>query len=561
MNTKHLLYNRVSIIFFVALSFTMTSCMDTTTKADLLLSNAKIWTANPEMPFAEALAIKGEKIICVGSLKDCSQFQDNNTKVLDADGNLVVPGFIDSHVHFLTGGASLSAVKLKDAPTKQEFIDRIRDFAKTLKSDEWMLEGNWDHENWGGDLPTKDWIDEFTQDIPVFINRSDGHMALANSAAMKLAGITDNVEDIDGGEIVRDHKGSPTGIFKDNAMPLVANSIPDYSDEQKDKALEAAMDYVLAHGVSSVHHMGTIADMEVFERAREKGNLKTRIFATGPIPSREKIVEKLAEPGFNDHWLKIGGAKLFADGSLGSRTAAFLEDYLGYPGESGLLMDEVEDMEKGIFAADSLGLQVVVHAIGDRANRIILDLYDKSIQKNGDRDRRFRIEHAQHLNPSDIQRFANLNVIASMQPWHLADDGRWANALLGDERVKEAYSFRSLLDAGVKLAFGSDWYVAPPHPIEGIYYAVTRQTLSGNFPDGWTPEQKITVEEALIAYTRDAAFASFEENIKGSLKEGMLADFVILDQDILTIDPSKIIKTNVLTTVVGGKVLYQASTY
>ncbi|MCK5821621.1 MAG: amidohydrolase, partial [Bacteroidales bacterium] len=545
-------------ILFGILALTL-SCQTNkpTTMADLIIINSKIWTANPAQPFAEAMAIAGDTILAVGTTREILKYKNAHTEVLDKPGELVLPGFIDSHLHFLTGGFSLSSVQLKDAATKEEFIKRIKKFAEKMNPDEWMLEGFWDHENWGGELPTRLWIDEFTKDIPVFVSRSDGHMALANTAALKAAGITRDTRNVDGGEIERDEKGDPTGIFKDNAMSLVSKHIPDYSELQYSNALDAAMTYVSKQGVTSVHHMGTLADFEVFKTKQDSGKLKTRIYATAPLWQYEKILKRKSQLDSSDTWLVLNGAKIFADGSLGSKTAAFTEPYLDAPDETGLLMDDPKHMLEGILMADKAGLQIVVHAIGDRANHFILDFYEEAIKQNGPRDRRSRIEHAQHLLPEDVSRFGELGVIASMQPWHLMDDGRWAERTIGYERAKTTYCFRSLLDKGATLAFGSDWFVAPPIPLEGIYAAVTRHTLDGGHPDGWIPEEKISLEEALIAYTLDAAYASFEENIKGSLEVGKLADFVILDQNLFSIAVEEIANVEVVSTFVGGKLVFR----
>lgn len=527
--------------------------------ADLIVTHSKIWTGNPEQPFAEAIAIKADTILAVGSNEDILALKSSDTKVVESPGKLILPGFIDSHVHFLTGGFGLSSVQLKDAATKDEFIGRIREFAKTMKPGEWMLEGNWDHENWGGELPGRSWIDSITKDIPVFVNRSDGHMALANSAALKAAGITDEVGDVVGGEIERYANGELTGLFKDNAMSLVSSKIPDYSAKQYDEALQAAMEYAASHGVTSVHHMGTMGDIEVFERARKANRLKTRIYATAPIPDHKEILQKMedwkSEGLEDDAWLKIGGAKLFADGSLGSHTAAFREPYTDEPDYEGILMDSEESMRKQIILADSLGLQVVVHAIGDRANHIILDDYEEAIRINGPRDRRMRIEHAQHLLPEDLHRFGELGVIASMQPWHLMDDGRWNEKYIGSERINRAFCFNTLLNHKTTLAFGSDWAVAPAIPLTGIHAAVNRQTLDGKNPEGWVPQEKISVEESLFAYTINGAYASFEEHIKGTLVPGKLADLVVLDQDIID-NPETIPQTNVVLTIASGQTVY-----
>ncbi|MGH7648969.1 MAG: amidohydrolase, partial [Gemmatimonadaceae bacterium] len=357
---------------------------------------------------------------------------------------------------------------------------------------------------------------------------------------------------------VRDANGEPTGVFKDNAQGLVGKAIPDDPPEVEDRELDAAMAYVAEQGVTSVDHMGTWNDLAVFERARKAGRMRTRISAAVPLATWQRLRDTIAARGRGDDWLHIGGLKGFVDGSLGSHTAAMLQPFTDAPKDTGLLVNTPEDLYKWTSGADKAGLQVICHAIGDRAIRLQLDIYQRVEQEDGPRDRRFRIEHAQHLAPSDIPRFAKLGVIASMQPYHAIDDGRWAEAVIGHERAKTTYAFRSLLDAGARLAFGSDWDVAPPTPIMGIYAAVTRQTLDGKNPGGWIPEQKITVQEALKAYTIDAAYASFDEKRKGSLVKGKLADFVIIDHDLTKMPPEQIRDAKVMMTVVGGKVVYTA---
>ncbi len=551
----------VSLNFFVLFSilflFTCGKKEISMNKNKLVIKNSKIWTSNSEYPWAEALAINKDKIIAVGTNEEISNLIDQDTHVFDGDGKFVAPGFIDSHVHFLTGGFHLASVQLRDAQTPGEFIQRIKDFAETIEPGTWITGGDWDHSNWGGEMPTCEWIDSVTQKNPVWVNRLDGHMSLANSLAMKSANVTKDIQDIKGGTIVRGTDEFPTGIFKDNAMTIIDEVVTEPSDQMKERALEAAMKYVAQQGVTSVHHMGTWDDLAVFERAKKNGKLKTRISAAVPLSSWEKLEAKIEDEGAGDFWLRIGGLKGFADGSLGSHTAAFFETFTDAPGNTGLLVNYEDDLLQWINDGDKAGLQVIVHAIGDRANNIILNLYEQVIRENGERDRRFRIEHAQHLSPTDIPRFQELNVIASMQPYHAIDDGRWAESVIGSERIKTTYAFRTLLDTGAKLSFGSDWYVAPPTPLEGIYAAVTRRTLDDKNPDGWVPEQKITVEEALRAYTIDAAFASFEEDHKGSLEPGKLADFVILDRDITQIPPEEIRNVKVLKTIVGGEVVFQ----
>src|SRR5512141_1753680 len=382
-------------------------------------------------------------------------------------------------------------------------------------------------------------------------------MALANSAALKAAGVSSETRNVDGGTIVRDAAGSPTGILKDNAEGLVERVVPAPPAELNDRALDAAMRYVAARGVTSVHNMGGFDDLATFERAHQDGRLITRIYAVTPIGQWERLRDTVAARGKGDEWLRIGGLKGFADGSLGSHTAAMFTPFADSPKDSGFFVETAADLLRWTQGADRAGLQVIVHAIGDRAINSQLNIFEQVEREDGARDRRFRIEHAQHLLPSDIPRFAKLGVIASMQPYHAIDDGRWAEEVLGHERAKTTYAFRSLLDAKARLVFGSDWYVAPPTPLEGIYAAVTRRTLDGKHPDGWIPEQKITVEEALRAYTIDAAFASFDEAIKGSLERGKLADLVLIDRDITRIPPESIRDVKVLLTVVGGRVVFE----
>ncbi len=521
--------------------------------------NAKVWTADIKKPTAEAIAVSGDRIVAVGSTAAISKMVDEKTQIIDAAGRLVVPGFYDAHLHFIEGGFRLTSVQLRSAASQLEFVKRIREYAIQTEPGTWITGGDWDHSLWGGELPTRQWIDAVTPDNPVWINRLDGHMALANSLALQAAGIDRHTPDVDGGTIVRDQSGNPTGIFKDNAMSLIERVIPEPTEKMKDQALDAAMKYVAAQGVTSVHHMGTWNDLAVFERARQAGKLATRIYAAVPIFTWERLAQKIKDEGRGDKWLHWGLLKGFVDGSLGSHTAAFFEPFSDTKQDSGLLVNDPEELYNVLSAGDSAGMQIAMHAIGDRANRIILDIYDRIARENGPRDRRDRIEHVQHLKPADIPRIGELKIVASMQPYHAIDDGRWAEAVIGRERCESSYAWRSLLDRGARLAFGSDWYVAPPTPLEGIYAAVTRRTLDEKNPDGWIPAQKISVEEALRAYTLDAAFAGFEEPERGSLEEGKLADFVMLNRDIFTIQATEIRSTQVLMTVVGGRIVFETN--
>jgi predicted amidohydrolase YtcJ len=529
--------------------------------ATLAIVNARIWTGDAGRPWAEALAIAGDRIMSVGSSEQIRR-SAQGAEIIDAGGRLVVPGFIDTHVHFVDGGFRLASVQLRDAKTRDEFVARIRDFTATVPPGTWITGGDWDHSLWGGELPDREWIDAATPNHPVWINRLDGHMALANSAALETAGVTRDTTEMSGGEIVRRANGDPTGVLKDNAMTLVDKAMPPPSAEMLDRALQAAMKYVNERGVTSVHNMGTWRDLETFGRARKSNALTTRIYAAVPLADWERLRNIVARreygghEGRGDEWLRVGALKGFVDGSLGSHTAAFHEPFDDAPKDRGLLVNTPEDLYAWISGADKAALHVVVHAIGDRANGLLLDIYERVQEENGTRDRRFRIEHAQHLSPPDIQRFGKLGVIPSMQPYHAIDDGRWAGKFIGP-RIRTTYAFRSLLDKGARIVFGSDWFVAPPTPLEGIYAAVTRRTLDGNNPGGWVPEEKISVEQALRAYTVDAAYASFEEAQKGMLAPGRLADVVMLERNIFDIPPEEIRNVGVVLTAVAGKVVHQ----
>lgn len=526
-------------------------------RADKIYFNATIWTGNDLAPWAKALAIKGNKIIYIGN--DFHPYKGNTTELIDVKGKFIVPGFIDNHTHFLSGGYNLSGVDLRKAKTKQEFINELKEFCKQHTDNRWILGGDWDHEAWGGELPEKEWIDSITGNHPVFVNRYDGHMAFANTKALQMAGITNTTEAPPGGEIIKDKKGEPTGMLKDEAMALMNQAIPDPSEKELDEYFAAAQQYAFENGVTQVHDMGSYGgwtDLATYRRIYEQKKLKLRIYSFIALRSWEKLDSFCKKNGKGDDMLRWGGLKGFVDGSLGSTTAWFYQPYLDAPGNTGLQVTDTNLLRNWVISADSAGLQVAVHAIGDRANDFILDVYANAEKLNSKRDRRFRVEHAQHLTPSAIPKFAQLKVIASVQPYHAIDDGRWAYKRLDDARLKGTYAFKSLLDAGAVVTFGSDWTVAPMKPIEGIYAAVTRRTLDDKNPNGWYPEQKISVEQALKCYTRNNAYAGFQENKLGILREGMLADFVILSDNLFKIAPEKIIDVKVLRTVIDGKEVF-----
>ena len=525
--------------------------------ADKIYFNASIWTADTAQPWADAIAIKGNKIIYTG--KDYQTFKGSSTELIDMAGRMVVPGFIDNHTHFLSGGYNLSGVDLRKAKSPTEFISILKQFCEKYPDDRWILGGDWDHEAWGGELPSRKWIDSVTGEHPLFVSRYDGHMSLANSKALKLSGIEKETPVPTGGEIKKDLNGEITGVLKDAAMNLVYKFIPDPSEKELDEYLQAAAQHAFRNGVTQVHDVGSYGgwiDLVTYRRAYENKNLDLRIYSFVAINTWKKLDSFCKKSGKGDDMLRWGGLKGYVDGSLGSTTGWFYKPYLDEPTSSGLTVTDTFLLRKWVLSADSAGLHVTVHAIGDRANDFILNVFEEA-EKNNRTDHRFRIEHAQHLSPAAIKRFSLLKVIPSMQPYHAIDDGRWAYKRLDDERLKGTYAFKSLLDANALLTFGSDWTVAPLSPIEGIYAAVTRRTLDDKNPDGWYPEQKISVEQALKCYTVNNAYAGFQESKLGILKKGMLADFIVLTDNLFEISPEKIKDVKVLRTIVNGKEVFK----
>ena len=521
---------------------------------------------DPARPEAQALAINGDSIQAIGANEEIRGLADRQTRVIDAGRGTVLPGFNDAHVHFLAGGFSLSNVNLRDCSSPSDLASRLASYAEKAAPGNWILGGDWDHENWAASpsfsvLPTRDLIDRYTPNRPVLVNRLDGHMALANTLALQLAGVTSATQDPPGGVIVR-YPGTrePSGILKDAAQTLVERVIPPKSFDQKRAAAMAATDHAAALGVTSLTDVSADDDVDVYQRLASEEALKTRIYAAHSIVSWENLTKTARLLESREGLLRAGILKGFSDGSLGSSTALFFEPYADAPDNRGLLFDQMFPegiMCERVAAADKRGFQVMIHAIGDEANLRILDLFHEVASINGPRDRRFRIEHAQHLRKSEIPRFANEQVIASMQPYHAADDGRWCEKRLGMARCKGAYVFRSLLDSGACLAFGSDWTVAPLDPLLGIKAAVTRQTLDGQNPGGWIPEQKISLDEAIRAYTLGSAYAEFSESTKGSLSRGKFADVIVLDRDLYKLEPGKIDQARVRLTILNGRVVYE----
>ena len=528
--------------------------------ADLVVYG-RVWTGDSARPWVGAVAVSGDTVVAVGDSAEIARLAGPETRVLANGAGMVTPGFMDGHLHLTDGGFQLASVDLRPANSPEEFIARLKHYALERQPGEWILGGDWDHERWpDAPLPRRDWIDSVTPRNPVFVNRLDGHMGLANSAALRAAKITRATKDIPGGVIVRDARtGEPTGILKDGAMAALQGAIPEPTAAQRDAALRRALAFAASKGVTAFAHVSVDpADLGTYLRARQAGALTARAALYFPLQAWRAVADTVAALGRGDDWVWIGGVKGFVDGSLGSTTALFYAPYNDDPTTSGVLVTPEDSLRAWIGAADSAGLQVAVHAIGERANPLILDIYDSVARAHGPRDRRFRIEHAQHLRRQDIDRIARLGIVASMQPYHAIDDGRWAEKRIGPERIKTSYAFRSLLGRHAHLGFGSDWTVAPIDPLLGIYAAVTRRTLDGKHPDGWVPEEKIGVEEALQAYTAGDAYGVFAERTRGRLAPGYKADLVLLDRDLARIPPEEIERAAIRATVVGGRVVYQA---
>lgn len=537
-------------------------------EADLIIHHAKVWPGISKQlnHQATAIAISKGKIIALGNDADILKLQGPATKIIDAQGERIVPGLHDSHVHFMPAGIFLSQVDLKLSANEAEFGAKLKEYDQKLPKGRWLLGGNWDHDRtFAGVLPTAALIDKYVSSSrPVFLRRYDGHMALANTHALKLAGITAATKDPSGGEVIR-HAGSqePTGVLRDNAMGLVSNLVPAPDETAITEGVRRALDEARSVGVTSVDDMdgsGRVVREKLWRHYRNlevRGELSVRVRLFWPISEHQGLAELIQREGARTGLAQLGGVKGFMDGSLGSSTAKMFDSYLNEQGKTGVWVTPPNKMLEMALAADQAGLQVVVHAIGDEANARLLDIFAQVEAQNGQRDRRFRIEHAQHLRREDYARFAKSSVIASMQPYHVVDDGKWAEGRLGTERCSSSYAYRSLLDNGATLSFGSDWAVAPLNPFVGIDAAVNRRPLDGKYPQGWFPAQKINVEEAIHAYTAGAAYAMFGEKQRGTLAVGMDADVVLLDRDIL--DPAQrdeIGKTTVKLTVVGGKVVF-----
>ena len=540
---------------------TLISSSDRRPAADLMIRNAKVWTGDQSQPWAEAVAVLSGKIVAVGNNSELEVWRGPKTQIVDAQSHLLLPGFNDAHVHFLEGGMQLDSIQLNDAPSAQEFTRRIAERAKTTPQGEWILGGDWDETKWSPpQLPDRQMIDAVAPNTPVWVTRYDGHMGLANSLALRLAKIDAGTPDVPGGEIVRDSAGNPTGALKDAAQDLLTKAIPPLSHAKRMHAIQRALAHAGSLGVTSVQEMdASYESIAVYSELMQRGELTARIYAAPLITHVEDQSKLGIRHAFGPPELRIGALKAFADGSLGSATAYFYDPFLDAPQKHGILSDEMHPvslMRDRMMKADAAGLQICTHAIGDQAISMILDIYDELINSHGEADRRLRIEHAQHMAAKDFDRFASLHVIASVQPYHAIDDGRWAEKRIGHDRASRTYAFRTFKDHGVRLAFGTDWSVAPLNPMLSLYAAVTRATLDGKNPGGWFPEQKLTLPEALEAYTMGSAYAEFQDQEKGTISPGKLADMVLVSDDLFSLPPEKIRDAKVLQTWVAGKVVF-----
>lgn len=554
------------LIFMVIFHFSIAERTCPVLPADMVIKNAKIFTIDPSNPLATAVAIRGEYIVAVTSNQEIGRYIENGkTTVIDANNHLVVPGFNDAHLHFISGGYSLMNLDFRYITDIGIIQKMVREKAEQSKPGELIKGGGWDHELFPNkEWPTKRILDQVASQNPVILSRTDGHSVWVNSMVLELSAITKDTPDPPGGTIVRyPDTGEPTGILKETAQDLIDSSKfkPLSTEDRRNKdaqALELALEAARRTGVTSIQHLNGYWDL--FQEFKDQGKLTARVTFNLWLTEDENKLKEYIElrkkfPGAGN-WIRFGYLKGFIDGTLGSGTALMFKPFSDDPDTSGLAQMPYELLEKKVMAADKLGFQIGIHAIGTKGNHWILNAYEKAQQANGKRDSRHRSEHAQILTDQDIPRFARLGVIASMQPTHCITDKRFAEKRIGSERCRGAYAWKRLLDTGARLAFGTDWSVEPIDPLEGLYAAVTRKDRAGESGEGWFPDQKLAMEKAIELYTTGSAYAEFTENRKGRIKKGMLADMVIFDRDLLSIPPEDIMKTRVVYTIVGGKVVY-----
>src|SRR5689334_1348530 len=534
-------------------------------KHTVFYTHGRIYTNDPAEPWAEAMAVADGKIVCIGKmahvLLDCGGSQQG-AETVHLDEHFVMPGFNDAHVHLGSAGADALAVELRGVKSPEEMQKRVADAVAHHKEGEWITGSGWDHTLWPDKrFPNRQHLDAVAPKNPVILTHISGHVAVANSLALKKAEIDKSTPNPPGGEIEHDGLGEPTGMLKEAAaMALVRVRIPDPSMEERRRGIEIVLANVARNGVTSLQDNSAWEDFQVYQQLKEDGKLTARVTEWLPFnASLNELQDRRAQGGTTDPWLKTGALKAVTDGALGSRTAAMLEPYSDDASTTGIFTYDPEKLRAMAIERDKAGFQLNFHAIGDRANRICLDVFEAVVKANGRRDRRDRIEHAQVVAPMDFQRFAELKVIASMQPSHQTTDMRWAEDRVGPERIKGAYAWNTMMKNGVRLAFGTDYPVEVISPLRGLYACVTRERPEGGPRNGWEPQEKISLADCIRAYTSGSAYAQFEEGKKGELKLGEYADFIVLSDDLTKIQPSQYTKVRVLRTVVGGKTVYQAN--
>jgi len=526
-----------------------------------LYRHGRIYTNDPSAPWAESVLVRDELILAVGDDDEVAALADKDAKTVDLEKHFVMPGFNDAHVHLGSAGEDWLAVRLFGATSIAELQKRLATAAADHKPGEWITGSGWDHTMWPEKkFPNRQQLDQVSPKNPVLLTHVSGHVAVANSLALQLAGITKETENPSGGEIEKDDKGEPTGMLKEGAaMRLVESKIPPLTAEQRRRGIELVFADVAKNGVTSVQDNSSWDDFLTYRALKNEGKLTVRITEWLPFKAPlEQLEQMRREGGTSDPWLRTGALKLVSDGALGSRTAAMLQPYSDDPKTSGIMTMDPEKIKQLAIERDKAGFQLNFHAIGDRANQISLDAFEAAAKANGPRDRRDRIEHAQVVAPADFPRFAQLQVIASMQPSHETTDMRWAEQRVGPERAKGAYAWATMKKFGVRLAFGTDYDVEPISPFRGLYACVTRQLPDGGPAGGWQPQEKISLQDCISAYTTGSAYGEFMEGKKGELKAGEFADFIVLSNDLTKVEPREYTKTRVLRAVVGGRTVYTA---
>ena len=543
-------------LIILTFSFFLLKCASIET-ADIIYFNGNIYTGIKEDTRQNYIATKNNRILELG-IDNYSHLIRSNTKLIDLKNNFLLPGFIDNHTHFIYGGTKLNNISLQNSRTQYEFINSFKEYIPNINNGLWLQGGNWDHENWGGVLPNKSWIDSLTNNNPVLVSRVDGHMALANSKALEEANINENTPNPVGGVIVKDiNTGIPTGILKDTAIDIVRKLIPKQSHSEQDSILKTSMNYASSQGITQIHDMATWDDLQTFRRNKDKLTLRIKTYTW--YEDWEKLIDLIDKYGKGDNILRWDGIKAMIDGSLGSRTAWMHNHYLDDKNTNGIMrIKDTNSFKKMITNLDKNGIQLAIHAIGDKANDWIIKQSMNLNKVNGLIDRRIRIEHAQHLTKDAIEKIINNDIIPSMQPYGCIDDTRWMHKRINSDLMSRTYIFKTFIDKNVNLTFGSDWDVTPLNPLFGIYAAVSRKTIDGSNPGGWNPEQKLTVEEAISCYTNNNSYAVFSEKNIGVLQKDMLADFVVLSKDITSIKIDDILKTRVLNTIYNGKEVFRA---